>query len=163
MVISHRPVAPLRPAKAARRTYPLTRLMVVGMFCALTYTGLTAGAFGPASDLAEALPPSLKLAEASLSYTGVDPIITGSVDHLFQTATFNGPNRAAKTDRIRPSVDALAFSRSFEEVRVRLAALRSGPADPTDLGQSRFAAIAPTGDVEIGPRMSVASLDTTGA
>ena len=162
MVYPHRPAAPSRPARAVRRTHPFTRILAVGIFCALTYTGLTAGAFGPASDLAEALPPKVDLVQASLSYTGVDPVITGSVDHLFTTASFTGPNRAEKADRVRPKVDALALSRSFEEVRVRLAALRS---DPADLGQSRFAAldIAPTGDVEIGPRMSVASIDPSRA
>ena len=163
MASSHRPVARLRPARAVRR-HPFTRLLVVGIFCGLGYTGLTNGAFGPASELADALPPQFQLAEASLSYSGVDPVITGSVDHLFKTS-FSGPNRSEKGDRLRPAVDALAFSRGFEEVRVRLASLRAGPADPTDLSQSRFAAVAiePTGDVEIGPRMSVAAIDTTGA
>ena len=55
MVYPHRPAAPSRPARAVRRTHPFTRILAVGIFCALTYTGLTAGAFGPASDLAEAL------------------------------------------------------------------------------------------------------------
>lgn len=161
MALSHRPAAPARPARAVRR-HPFTRFLVVGIFCALTYTGLTAGAFGPASDLAETLPAQVNLVQASLSYTGVDPVITGSVDHLFATASFTGPNRAEKTDRVRPKVDALALSRSFAEVRVRLAALRS---DPADLGQSRLADtdIAPSGDVEIGPRMSFASLGGSGA
>ena len=157
MVFSPQPEASPRPARAVRRTHPVARFLVVGVVCALTYTGLTAGAFGPNTGLAEAMPPQVNLVQASLSYTGVDPVITGSVDHLFKSASFNGPNRAQKGDRVRPKVDALALSRSFEEVRVRLASLRS---DPADLGQSRFAAadIAPTGDVEIGPRMSVASL-----
>ena len=88
MVYPHRPAAPSRPARAVRRTHPFTRILAVGIFCALTYTGLTAGAFGPASDLAEALPPKVDLVQASLSYTGVDPVITGSVDHLFTTASF---------------------------------------------------------------------------
>jgi spore germination cell wall hydrolase CwlJ-like protein len=136
-------------------------LLVLGIFCGLGYAGLTNGAFGPASDLADALPSDVALVAASISYSGVDPVITGSVDHLFETASFTGPNRAEKTDRRRPPVDVLAVSRSFEEVRIRLAALRAGPADPTDLGQSRLAdvAIEATGDVEIGPRMSVASID----
>ena len=163
MASSHRPVQ-LRPARAVRR-HPFTRLLVVGIFCGLGYVGLTNGAFGPASDLAEALPSEVELVAASISYSGVDPVITGSVDHLFETASFTGPNRAAKTDRLRPPVDVLAVSRSFEEVRVRLAALRAGPADPTELGQSRLAdvAIEATGDVEIGPRMSVASIDPSSA
>lgn len=162
MVISHRPAAPVSPARAVRRPNPLAKFLAVGIFCALTYTSLTAGAFGPASNLPEVLPPQINLVQASLSYTGVDPVITGSVDHLFKSASFSGPNRAEKGDRVRPKVDALALSKSFDEVRVRLAALRS---DPADLGQSRFAGIdiEPTGDVEIGPRMSIASLNGSGA
>ena len=163
MASSHRPVQS-RPVRAVRR-HPFTRLLVVGIFCGLGYVGLTNGAFGPASDLADALPSDVELVAASISYSGVDPVITGSVDHLFETASFTGPNRAEKTDRQRPPVDVLAISRSFEEVRVRLAALRGASTDSTALGQSRFAdvAIEATGDVEIGPRMSVASLDPSTA
>jgi spore germination cell wall hydrolase CwlJ-like protein len=162
MAHPHRPEVRSRPARAVRRRHGLTRFLGVGIFCALAYGGLTGDALGPAGDLAESLPPEVDLIAASLSYSGADPVITGSVDHLFQTASFTGPNRAEKTDRVRPAIDPLAISRSFEEVRIRLAALRAGPADPTDLGQSRLAdaAIAgPTGDVEIGPRMSVASIN----
>ncbi|MBE0580490.1 cell wall hydrolase [Devosia sp.] len=163
MALSHRPVQS-RPVRAVRR-HPFTRFLVVGIFCGLGYVGLTNGAFGPASDLANALPAEVELVAASISYSGVDPVITGSVDHLFETSSFTGPNRAAKTDRLRPPVDVLAVSRSFEEVRIRLAALRAGPADPTDLGQSRLAdvAIEATGDVEIGPRMSIAAIDPSTA
>ncbi len=163
MASSHRPVQS-RPVRAVRR-HPFTRFLVVGIFCGLGYVGLTNGAFGPASDLADALPSGVELVAASISYSGTDPVITGSVDHLFETSSFTGPNRAAKTDRLRPPVDVLAVSRSFEEVRIRLAALRAGPADPTDLGQSRLAdvAIEATGDVEIGPRMSIASIDPSTA
>ena len=165
MVSSHRPVVRSHPVRAVRRTHPFTRLLVVGIFCALTYAGLTRGAVGPASDLGDSLPADVDIVAASLSYAGVDPVITGSVDHLFDTASFTGPNRAAKGDRVRPQVDVLAISRSFEEVRVRLAALRAGPADPTDLGQSRLADINPpaTGDVEFGPRMSVAAINPASA
>lgn len=163
MAPSHRPVQ-LRPARAVRR-HPFTRLLVVGIFCGLGYAGLTNGAFGPAAELPDILPAQVDLVVASLSYSGVDPVITGSVDHLFETASFTGPNRSLKTDRKRPQVDVLALSRSFQEVRVRLAALRGTPVDPTDLGQSRIAdnAIQATGDVEIGPRMSVAAIDPSGA
>lgn len=162
MAPSHRPVVRSRPARAVRRRHVLTRLTAAGVFCALAYAGLTGGAFGPTSDLAETLPPKIELVAASLSYSGTDPVITGSVDHLFDTASFTGPNRAEKTDRVRPQVDPLAISRSFEEVRMRLAALRVGPADPTDLGQSRLADAAidgPKGEEEAGPRMSVAAIN----
>lgn len=162
MPLSHRPMVRVRPARAVRSGHPFTRFLVAGIFCALSYAGFTAGAHGPASDAADALiPDEAKLVQASLSYSGADPVITGSVDHLFAGASFTGPNRSAKTDRVRPQVDALALSRSFDEVRVRLAALRAPPADPAELGQSRFADIGSqaTGDVEAGPRMSVAAIN----
>lgn len=166
MASPHRTAARLRPARAVRRGHPFAKLMAVGVFCTLSYAGLTGGAFGPAADpLGDLGLPGVKIAEASLSFTGTDAVITGSVDHLFQTASFTGPNRAEKTDRVRPKVDALAISRSFEEVRTRLAALRSPPPDPTDLGQSRLAAVTGqgTGDVEEGPRMSVAMINPNAA
>jgi spore germination cell wall hydrolase CwlJ-like protein len=133
----------------------------VGVFCALGYAGLTGGAFGPASGpLGDLGLPGVKVAQASLSYSGADAVITGSVGHLFETASFVGPNRSEKTDRVRPQVDALTIARSFAEVRMRLAALRAAPADPTDLGQSRLADAAPAaGDKEQGPRISVAAID----
>lgn len=166
MASPHRPVVHSRPARAVRRGHPLAKLSAVGIFCALSYAGLTGGAFGPAAEpLGDLGLPPAKIVEASLSYTGSNAVITGSVDHLFQTASFTGPNRAEKTDRVRPPVDALAISRGFEEVRMRLAALRAPPPDPTDLGQSRLASASGqgTGDVEEGPRMSVAAINPTAA
>ena len=164
MASSHRPVR-MRPARAVRR-HPFTRLLVVGIFCGLGYAGLTNGAFGPAPELDEAMPAQAALAQvnlvaASISYSGVDPVITGSVDHLFDTASFTGPNRAEKTDRLRPRTDVVALSRSFDAARIQLASLRGTPLDPAVMGQSALAMMDPpaTGDVEIGPRMSVAALD----
>src|SRR6187549_173332 len=115
MVISHRPVAQSRSARSDRRLRPVARFLAVAMLGALSYAGLTGMALAPASDLLDTTPAPIQLALASLSYSGVDPVITGSVDSLFAAAGFTGPNRAAKTDRMRPPVDVLALSRSFEE------------------------------------------------
>ena len=165
MALPHRSVVRKHPARAARPGYPFAKILAAGLVTALSYAGLTAGAFGPASEHDITLPPAIQIAQASLSYSGIDPVITGSVDHLFDTASFTGPNRAEKTDRVRPQVDVLAVSRSFEEVRVRLASLRAGPADPTDLSQSQIAQATgqASGDVEVGPRMSIASIDPSTA
>lgn len=138
--------------------------MTVGVVASLAYMGLANGAFGPASGpLGEYGVPGQgepQFSLASLTYSGVDPVITGSVDHLFASASFTGPNRAEKTDRVRPAVDVMAIARSFEEARTRLAALRS-PADPAALGQS---SVADAGDNdEPGPRMSVAALHPNAA
>ncbi|MET3926403.1 cell wall hydrolase [Devosia sp. 2618] len=160
MAHPHRP-AQLRPVRAVRRRHSFTKLLVVGIIGGLGYAGLTSGAVGPAGDLSDGLPANINLVSASLSYSGVDPVITGSVDHLFETSSFNGPNRAEKTDRLRPPVDVVAMSRSFDEARLQLATLRGIPADAIGLGQSQIAAIGTgaTGDVEIGPRMSLASIN----
>lgn len=135
----------------------------MGFVASLTYLACASGALGPAADLPSepADAPVVQVAKASLSYSGADPVITGSVDHLFQTASFMGPNRGEKTDRFKPEVDVLAVSRSFEEVRIRLAALRAGPSDPTDLGQSRLADLdlPEAAETDSGPRMSVAAIN----
>jgi len=93
----------------------------------------------------------------SLLRTGEDVIITGSVAALFGGQAFSGPNRAGKSDRKRPVEDGLTISRGFEEVRMRLAALRDEAASPLPGMQSGFAEAAPI--EEEGPRMSVAAID----
>lgn len=165
MAQSSRPVVHKYAGRPVRRRPPFARMLAAGLFCTLGYAALTGGAFGPASgDLGDLGRPGIKLAQASLSYSGTDAIITGSVGHLFETASFTGPDRAAKTDRVRPEVDVLSVARSFTEVRTRLAALREAPADPTDLGQSRIAQ-ADTEDKEADePRISIAAIyPATGA
>ncbi|ODT83348.1 MAG: hypothetical protein ABS76_02990 [Pelagibacterium sp. SCN 64-44] len=137
----------------------------MGVVASLAYLGLANGAFGPSSgplgEYGRPGQPAPELALASLTYSGVDPIITGSVDHLFAAAGFTGPNRAEKTDRVRPAVDALAISKSFEQARLQIAALRA-PSDPAALGQSSFADAGETAQSE-GPRMSVAALHPNAA
>jgi hypothetical protein len=161
MALSHRPVARSRPVRAVRRKLPVVRTFLAGAATAVSYIGLAGSAFGPASEPLGTLGlPEVPVVQATLSYSGADPIITGSVSHLFDSISFTGPNRAAKTDRQRPAKDPLAISRSFEEVRTKLAALRAPPSDPTDLGQTRVADLdAPDEAEEAGPRMSVASID----
>jgi spore germination cell wall hydrolase CwlJ-like protein len=129
----------------------------------VAYICLAGAAVGPGSaPLGDAGLPNqdhtvaVAVAKASLSYSGVDPVITGSVNHLFESSSFTGPNRAEKTDRVRPTPDALAISESFQEARIRLAELRT-PVDPAALGQSSIAQVGEDEAVEAGPRMSVAS------
>ena len=160
MDIPPRPVVRSHLPKIAR-PHVRARLAAAAMLGILGYAVLTPGVSGPVAERVETLPAPVAVVSASLSYSGTDPIITGSVGDLFAAASFTGPNRAAKTDRIRPPVNALAFSSNFAEARTRLAALRA-PAEPA-LGQTRFADIEATGDVEIGPRMSVAALNPSAA
>lgn len=133
----------------------------------LAYIGLAGAALGPGSaPLGIAGLPAqdepAAVALASLTYSGVDPVITGSVDQLFASASFTGPNRAEKTDRVRPVLDAAAISQSFEAARQQIAALRA-PSDPAALGQSSFAQNDSAADADAGPRMSVASLHPSAA
>jgi len=129
----------------------------------LAYIGLVGGAFGPGSAPLGAAglpgqPQPVSIAQASLSASGIDPVITGSIDRMFESASFTGPNRALKTDRNRPTLDAVAIARSFEAARMQIAALRA-PSDPAALGQSSIAAAGTAMQQdEAGPRMSVASL-----
>jgi len=163
MAHPHRLAARTRPARAARRGSPLAKLLAAGLFCTLSYAGLTAGAFGPASDDLGILGlPQPKIVEASLDTAAVDPVVTASFNTLFATAAFNGPNRAEKVDRVRPAVDVLALSRSFDEARTRIAALRGLP-DPTDLGQTRLAEASGAAPLEDGPRMSIAAINPNAA
>ncbi len=161
MAHPHRPDVRSHAVRAVRRGAPIARTMAVGFAASLAYMGLASGAFGPSGDL-PALSNDPDLVLASLSYSGVDPVISGSVDHLFAASGFNGPNRAEKTDRFRPPVDIVAFSQNFEEARVRIASLRDPGGDPTVMGQSRIADLGAMPE-ETGPRMSVASIDPSTA
>lgn len=159
MALSHRPVQS-HPVRAVSRARVVARTLATGAVVSLAYLALAGTAFGPAGDaITTSLPGGMlqpQVAKASLNFSGADPVITGSVDHLFAGVSFTGPNRAEKTDRVRPAVDALAISRSFSELRIQLAALRM-PADAAAFGQSSVASVDADVD-ETGPRISVASL-----
>lgn len=162
MALSHRP-ASIRPVRAVSWKRIVARTLAASAILSLAFLGSTGGALGPGSDATAvaAVAATPKIARASINFSGVDPVITGSVNHLFSGASFTGPNRAAKTDRVRPAADALAISRSFAELRTKLAALRA-PVDPAALGQSSLADAA-TRDDEEGPRISVAALHPNAA
>jgi spore germination cell wall hydrolase CwlJ-like protein len=162
MALSHRPVRS-RPVRAVSRGFVAAKVMAAALVVPLAYVSFAGGAFGPASETSgePGRVADVEVARASLNYSGVDPVITGSVDHLFASASFTGPNRAAKTDRVRPTVDAMTIAQSFEEARLKIAALRM-PNDPAALGQTSIADAGAEG-TEAGPRMSVASLHPNAA
>ena len=105
MAHPHRPVVRQHAARAVRRGLPVARTMALGVVASLAYAGLAGGAFGPSADLPQTQTAKPNLALASLSYSGADPVITGSVDHLFDSISFTGPNRSEKTDRYKPAVE----------------------------------------------------------
>lgn len=155
MAHPHRPVRS-HAARAVRRGAPVAKTLALGVVASLAYMGFAGGAFGPTAELPLEESTST-LALASLSYSGADPVITGSVDHLFDFSGFTGPNRAEKGDRYKPQVDIAAFTQNFEEARTRIASLRDA-SDPAMMGQSRIADLDAAPE-EAGPRMSVASID----
>jgi spore germination cell wall hydrolase CwlJ-like protein len=107
-------------ARRARTELALLKAFGAGVLATLGYAGLTFPAVGPAyGDLPQQAAPT-----ASLTRSGNDLIITGSVD-LFASAAFSGPNRSEKQDRLRAVVDVMELTRGFDGIRARLAALRS--------------------------------------
>jgi spore germination cell wall hydrolase CwlJ-like protein len=103
--------------------------MLLGLVLAVgAYAGLTPAAVGPGYGDVQ---PTLEVAAVAgprLHRNGTDLIITGSVSGLFQTVgMFVGPNEGMKTDRVRPGVDVLSLTKSFDEVRTRIAALANSP------------------------------------
>jgi hypothetical protein len=118
---AYRPIA----AKRARADLAAVKLMASVLLSILSYIALTTGALGPGHG--NVRPDPVAPAEATLSFKGSDPIITGSVGKLFETVgTFVGPNEAMKGDRLRPDVDVLSLTKSFDAERTRIAALQSG-------------------------------------
>jgi hypothetical protein len=102
------------------------------------YCAHTTGAMGPAyGDVMLESAPA-----ASLSRSGDDLILTGSIDHIFAGATFAGPNRAEKQDRARQAVDVMEMTRSFDGIRARLAELRAPKPTGTTIKTKAGAPIA---------------------
>lgn len=85
----------------------------------------------------------------AITYSGTDVIITGSVNHIFDTHTFAGPNRAKKRPRTWGREDVLDHAKGFEIARTQMAALR---ATKTELG-----AIKP--ELSDSQRTVIASID----
>ncbi len=95
----------------------LTLLLALG-----AYPLLTAGANGPGLDgptKAVAAVPT-----ATLERKGDEVIIVGSVDALFNTGFFSGPNRAEKVNRARLTPDGVSVSGGFDAIRTQLADAR---------------------------------------
>jgi hypothetical protein len=100
----------------------LVRAFVAAMLAFVGYAGATTGAVGPAyGSIADFTLPEQPV--ASLTRSGDDVIITGSVDHMFSGGSFAGPNRAEKQDRYRPVIDVMEITRDFDGIRARLASI----------------------------------------
>ncbi len=113
-------------ARRARRELAALRAMA-GVVLAVFGAGWATGAVGPAFGSLNEFSPEAPA--ATLVRNGDEVIITGSVNHIFFASTFAGPNRAEKRDRLRPYVDVMAMSGTFEGIRARIAALRKPTED----------------------------------
>jgi len=130
----------------------------------LSYVGLTEGALGPGQKHAlSVVAKSAEAPQATLSFKGVDPIITGSVSHLFEAeGTFVGPNEAMKQDRLRPDVDVLAMTKSFDEARTRIASLTqsnnptAAPIPATTVVADSVKPVSPTA---VSAKIAIAAVD----
>ncbi len=105
-------------------------------------------------DAATELPPAI----AALSFENDQPVIVGSVSGLFSGPVFGGTNRAEKTDRVTPQADVASFVQSFDAVRLSIAEARAA-GDPYVTRQSGVMVAEAEGAQEVGPRMSVASIN----
>jgi len=140
------------PARASRKV-----LKAVG---ALTLSVVAYGFAVPGTGGFRAVDPATELPPtpmASLAFEGDHPVISGTVAPLFNTAMFSGPNRTDKTDRALPEVNLVAFSQTFDAVRLSIASARSA-GDPYTTQQSSIM-VAEGDEQEEGPRISVASID----
>ena len=85
--------------------------------------GLTGAAHAPDGGSRSAYEASLT--RPSLSRSGTDVIVTGSIDNIFLSQSFLGANRALKQDRARPEVKLAELTASFADIRAQIAAARN--------------------------------------
>jgi spore germination cell wall hydrolase CwlJ-like protein len=142
-------------AQRARSELAVLKAFCGGALALLGYAGLTFPAIGPAyGDLGHDAVPT-----ASLSRSGDDLVITGSIDHMFEGATFSGPNRSEKQDRLRSTVGIMEFTSGFADIRARLAALRA-PKSPEPKVDPRGGLVPePVVVASIDPKIASEALD----
>ncbi len=107
----------------------------------LAYPLLTAGANGPSLNGPTRAVAAVPV--ATLERNGDDLVIVGSVESLFNTGFFSGPNRAEKVNRARLTPDGVTVSGGFQAIRTQLAEARKPkraigdleevPADPVQV------------------------------
>ena len=158
-------------ASWARPTHSVAGIIASVALSVLAWPVLTTGVQGPGVWVDAPAPVAVpEHATAQLVRTGNDITITGSVDVLFKSGSFQGPNEAEKTNRARLTPDGVAVSASFDDVRARLAVLRapkSAQPMPPQLVASngiRVQTVKPDGTVisEAAPALT-AAIDTNSA
>mgnify|MGYP001466260113 CR=1 FL=1 len=121
------------------------------MLAVVGYAGLTSAAIGPAHGTVADF--DLPIQTASLTGSGDDLMITGSIAHLFG-ASFKGTNKAEKQDRYRPIPDVAEVTGTFDGIRARLASLRH----PERVAATPAPSATTAGAAPAAPDVMVASL-----
>lgn len=106
----------------ARKEFVVLKACAGFALATFAIAGLTGGAHAP--DMGSRTAYEASLSRPSLSRSGTDVIITGSIDNIFLSQSFVGANRAIKQDRARPVVELADVTRSFEGIRAQIAAAR---------------------------------------
>jgi spore germination cell wall hydrolase CwlJ-like protein len=133
----------------ARPRHSRVGIIATVLLALAAYPLLTAGANGPGIDgptkAVAAIPTAI------LERNGAEVTIVGSVENLFNTGFFSGPNRAEKVNRARLTPDGVTVSGGFDSIRMQLADARKPKRATGDLE-----------DVLIDP-IEVASIDPAAA
>lgn len=135
----------------ARPLILLAQAFAGSVLTIVSYFGLTHSAVGPAyGNIGPLAGTGAPAQVATLTMKNGDPIITGSVAHMFQSATFVGPNETDKSNRARPGVDVMALTKAFAVARERLASLDAST-DTLLAGQAETSVVhqSPDGDDKI--------------
>lgn len=136
----------VRPERARNaRTVPFhTKFFGAALLSTFAYLGMGASVNSPEPTIGI----NLHSAEvhAALSFSGADPIITGSVANLFADETFAQVDLSQTPASLNPTQEVLDIASSFDTARLQIASLRDG----TKLRRPR---------VEYSPPISVAAVD----
>jgi hypothetical protein len=138
----------------ARPRHSNVGILATMLLALAAYPLLTAGANGPSLD-----GPARAVAAfptATLERHGDEVTIVGSVDALFNTGFFSGPNRAQKVNRARLTPDGVTVSGGFEAIRMQLADARKPKRAIGDLEEAPIEVIDPIEVASIDPATSSA-------
>jgi spore germination cell wall hydrolase CwlJ-like protein len=118
-------MAPYRttPVHRARKEFAVLKACAGIALATFAIAGLTGAAHAP--DMGSSLAYEASLTRPSLSRSGTDVMITGSIDNIFLSQSFVGANRALKQDRARPVVELAEVTASFAGIRAQIAAARN--------------------------------------
>lgn len=112
------------PLRRARHEFVVIKACAGFALAAFAIAGLTGAAHAP--DMGSRAAYEANLSKPTITRSGTDVIITGSIGNIFLSQSFVGTNKALKQDRSRPVVELAEVTRSFEGIRAQIAATRKG-------------------------------------